>query len=252
MKHLIMFIAIVLSASSVYAGQIKTDVCHSHGDGSYDLINVADPAVDSHIEHGDGLIGQSVPDMAGFIFDEACEAIPEPVADPFLRAIAWIDRVPDGRFNEGEDQLIARLRDEGNVATIEMGLTIECPGDENAPNTNYYVPFGTEFHTGGTITQLADGYRYTDGDNRFIWQANETLERYFERFTTNDPALNPLTQLIDYTMDGGQDRVENGSNSPSMPLGYVVDPEADTDGSCDSIGEGDDPFLQVSIFFPEG
>lgn len=95
--------------------------------------------------------------------------------------------------------------------------------------------------TGATFYALVDGYRVINNNKIFIWQANETYERYFERTATQDPSLLPVTDLVDYMTEGGQDQSETGSDSPSQPQDAV-------DGTCDAIGEGDDPFVQVSIF----
>ena len=52
-------------------GQAKTTVCHRTGNGSYHAISIAGPAVLSHIAHGDGLPGASLPDHSGS-FDSSC------------------------------------------------------------------------------------------------------------------------------------------------------------------------------------
>lgn len=67
---------------SLFAGKAdKTDVCHKRDDQDYILISVADAAFPSHAEHGDGGIGDPVPDMLGFIFDENCVPVDCPCWD---------------------------------------------------------------------------------------------------------------------------------------------------------------------------
>lgn len=240
MKYLITLLGTVL-AFNAFAGQTKTDVCHSHGDGSYDLITVADPAVDSHLAHGDALIGDEVPGDPSSVFNEVCESIPAPVADPFLRARAWVDVNANGRWDEETDVLIAQLRNENGIATIDT-VTVggECARDYAFPQ--YFINFQVTQHVGGQITAIPDGYRVDNGSDRFLWVANDLLERYQERFITQDPSLSPVTQLIDYMEAGAGDYTEVGLESPSRPDG-------DESFSCtDTIGTGDDPFIQVSIF----
>lgn len=56
-------------------GQAKTEVCHRTDDpeNPYVLIEVADPALDAHIAHGDAGPGEAVPGMGGPVFDDACQ-----------------------------------------------------------------------------------------------------------------------------------------------------------------------------------
>jgi len=59
-----------LSGASV-AG--KVEVCHkTEGTNAYVLISVADPALETHIRHGDAQPGQPVPELPGFVFDASC------------------------------------------------------------------------------------------------------------------------------------------------------------------------------------
>lgn len=58
-----------LSGSS----KTKVDVCHYDAEtDAYQLITIADPAVDAHINHGDAQPGDAVPTMEGFEFDDTC------------------------------------------------------------------------------------------------------------------------------------------------------------------------------------
>jgi alpha-tubulin suppressor-like RCC1 family protein len=53
----------------------KTDVCHRKADGDFTKISVADAAYETHIAHGDGGIGDPVPGMEGYNFDDACQPV---------------------------------------------------------------------------------------------------------------------------------------------------------------------------------
>ena len=252
MKVVLLVVALMM-ANSAFAAAAKTDVCHfTNGTPLFNLINVADPAIDSHIEHGDALIGEPVPGMPGFVFNEVCDAIPEPIQDPFLRAIAWIDVDANGRYDEGTDGLVARLRDEGGIPTVETAYTLESDSDVNFPQ--YWVPFAVEFHEGGQLSQLLDGYRLILGDFVFIWQANETFERYFERNRFPAPGEAGVVSLFDYMLPANPadqttyDYAEIACDSPSkaqwVECGDLLG------GRSFTQGEGDEPFVQVSIFFP--
>ena len=85
MRKLLMIGALALVATGTVtvvanaAGQTKSDICHLDRDaGTYELINVADPALDAHFDHGDGEIGEAVPGLEGKIFDENCVVIDAP------------------------------------------------------------------------------------------------------------------------------------------------------------------------------
>ena len=54
----------------------KVDICHLDDDGRFKLTNVSANALSAHLDHGDGLPGESVPG-GGFVFDETCALIPQ-------------------------------------------------------------------------------------------------------------------------------------------------------------------------------
>ena len=56
-------------------GGHRVKVCHLKRNGSYVLITIARRALRSHLRHGDGRPGGSVPGMEGFIFDASCEPV---------------------------------------------------------------------------------------------------------------------------------------------------------------------------------
>jgi hypothetical protein len=58
------------------AGQTKVEVCHrTFGTNEYVLIDIADPALPTHLSHGDAQVGEAVPDAPGFHFGETCELV---------------------------------------------------------------------------------------------------------------------------------------------------------------------------------
>lgn len=62
------------SAGDALARQEKVDVCHRSDDSdAYYLTQIAAPALDAHLAHGDGQVGDAVPDQEDAVFDEACQ-----------------------------------------------------------------------------------------------------------------------------------------------------------------------------------
>lgn len=61
--------AVGLTVTPASAGQTKSDVCHG-GDDGIELISIADPAIDSHIAHGDAQPGDVLDD--GGILQDDC------------------------------------------------------------------------------------------------------------------------------------------------------------------------------------
>lgn len=63
-----------ISANIVAAtNDSKVDICHTtEGVNSFILISVAATAVDAHLAHGDGRVGDLVPSQPGMIFDASC------------------------------------------------------------------------------------------------------------------------------------------------------------------------------------
>jgi hypothetical protein len=60
----------------VSAGQEKKDICHLEGTGDYHVINIAEPAWQTHYDHGDGDVdGGDVPEMPGYVFDAECNVV---------------------------------------------------------------------------------------------------------------------------------------------------------------------------------
>jgi len=80
---LVAVLATLLSATIVSAGQTKTAVCHLDEEGNYILIDIADPALDSHIAHGDEIAD-------GNVLDGNCEAVSVAQKGCFSFSGAWI------------------------------------------------------------------------------------------------------------------------------------------------------------------
>ena len=96
------------TASSVTssAQHERVDLCHRTGNGRYEKLAVAAPAVSAHLAHGDGRVGDAVPSAPGRVFDASCAAIivlpppppPPPVeGDPSISCptLPFCSPVPD-------------------------------------------------------------------------------------------------------------------------------------------------------------
>ena len=55
------------------ARKAKVDVCHLDDEGNYKLLSIAGPALQAHLNHGDGLPGGDVPGMENHVFDGDCQ-----------------------------------------------------------------------------------------------------------------------------------------------------------------------------------
>lgn len=55
--------------------QARVAVCHVDGKGEYGKITIAEAAYETHVAHGDGGIGDAVPGMEGYKFDEDCQPV---------------------------------------------------------------------------------------------------------------------------------------------------------------------------------
>lgn len=61
-----------ISVSAKPAAEKKVDICHLEGNGSYHLVNVSTNAVQAHLDHGDGLLDNSVTRGDDIIFNSDC------------------------------------------------------------------------------------------------------------------------------------------------------------------------------------
>jgi len=59
-------------ALSAAKSAAKIDICHKRDKQGYISINISVNAEAAHRAHGDGQVGDPVPDLPGFIFDENC------------------------------------------------------------------------------------------------------------------------------------------------------------------------------------
>ena len=78
-------LAIGSTAPAAAEGQTKATVCHVEGNENVIAISIADPAVQSHIDHGDSRPGDAA--GPGLVFADDCSVIDAPdVETPFTIA----------------------------------------------------------------------------------------------------------------------------------------------------------------------
>lgn len=71
-------LAFTVVSNLAFAQAQKVQVCHKSGNGTFHLITISVNAQPAHIAHGDGLPGDLVPGMDGFIFGPNCTPTPAP------------------------------------------------------------------------------------------------------------------------------------------------------------------------------
>ncbi len=230
-----------LPAFAVAAPQ-KVDMCHRNGNGTFRLINIAQAAAQSHLDHGDAAPGDAVPHKDGHRFDETCSS--EPIEDTedteVLFAVAYTDIDPDdGDYDPAVDVLIAKFVDGNGNGVPDEGDTVVTnvyPTDFTAPFN--HVPFTVTEHTihRATYNPVANEWRlFMDaGDSDFfVFQHQADLEWYRE---VRGTSAGDWTTLLDW-IDGPIDQINMSSQSRSGPDDFVADANL----------PGDLPFLDVDI-----
>ena len=124
-------------------GLPRLPVCHLNDDGGFNLINVAYPAYDNHISHGDAAFHDPVPGQPGYVFDESC------LSEPILLRITSLDA-------NGEQHMLAQWEDTNADGEPSVGDTIrtgELP-QFATPTTWTYIPAYLPEHVVTAIDSL--------------------------------------------------------------------------------------------------
>jgi len=98
----------------------KVAVCHRRGPTGYKRIEVAAPAVEAHLRHGDSLPGEDVPSMDGYFFDDGCA--PVPVFECTVE------------YTEGGGSYSATVNDPARLPVTGVGSATD-PGDDGLVDT---------------------------------------------------------------------------------------------------------------------
>ena len=234
MMSVVAALAVVSGAAVVTAGQEKVEVCHVNGAGSYLLIEIADPAFDAHVAHGDARPGDPVPDMPGYVFDAYC--IPRQAM--FAVAYTDVDGV-DGFDPVAGDVLIAKVVDANGTGCLDGGDEVvmgQYPvGDFDTPR---FETFQVSKHPVGS---------YAGGPNHVVIRSGKYLEFVFsvfreggEQYYEHDSYVSGTTsRWVDHPA-AGSDVIQTTELSPSGPQTHpILSRKANYD---------DDPFIEVRIF----
>ena len=122
----------ILSSAPVSAGQEKINVCHVDGEDNYRLINVSAKAVDAHLGHDDGLVGDLVPTNPGFKFDENCNQIPAILQVSITKTITRCPvKIAAIRLEPEADTTLIVVNETGLPLTVigSFGSTLLAPGE---------------------------------------------------------------------------------------------------------------------------
>jgi hypothetical protein len=119
----------------------KVDICHSTGRANhFILITVAESAVAAHLAHGDGHIGDPVPRMEEFDFDENCTPMPGAIIYDFSAPCVSI-------FGDG---CAAVGLSDGDPVTgrLSFARNLVVPGedvgfDASTPGVDFSFTYGT-------------------------------------------------------------------------------------------------------------
>lgn len=194
----------------------KADVCHD-GDDGWEVINIAEPAFDAHIDHGDAFPGEPVPGMAGLVFDEGCvpvvldsdgDGVPDdldqcPGEDDTLDADG--DGIPDG-CDLGEVLAVAYtdVVDDGGPYDPAVDLLIAKVVD--GPDVNGYP-------TPGDLVQLGewpDGFEADSTRRTYVAPTNPMT---IDMVVVSSPIASDLSLFFTTTTgEGGQFTRRTGTN----------------------------------------
>lgn len=204
------------------AGQTKAAVCHVDGQNLFSVVEVADPAVQAHVDHGDALPGGDVPGMPGYVFDQSCT--PEIAAA--ILAVAYTNRDVLAGYDPALDVLIAKLVDTHPGGAVSVGDTII---------TNQYPEdlAGTSFGSFQTTTHVVTSVQSSSGGQIDVTAATGTFslaigastqgQRELYEEDSNAGTKISITKIEDFFGKClSDDSLEVGTSSPSAPLSNVV------------------------------
>lgn len=198
------------------AGQPKVPVCHRNDAGGFTRIEVAEPAYDSHIAHGDGGLHDSVPGQPGYVFDATCA--PEPIllrmttldanGTPHL-LVQWEDANADGDPSVGD---VIRT---GDFPVFTAAGTLDYVPAQQPEHIVTETPNASRLYVPGVLYPFTIGAR--DGYDAFLLQNMGTREWYAEYVAGSPDSTSYVRDSIDSTWTRDESLVCQGS--PSHPFG---------------------------------
>jgi len=227
-------IGMVLVAAPADAKANKIDICHAEGNGGYHLISISTNAEQAHRDnHGDGMVGDAVPGMEGFTFDEDCVPVRNALAQAF------------STDSNGNVRLLGELLDTNDDGVPSLGdtaRTYEVPTDISG--TNYFDTSSWSDCVAESIYADLDGYNGQDrvsvsGDGSgcsFQWYQDDS--NHHDYFDVRTPEGYAYTYELrdDYHNRDQVDGKEYASNTSWNDSGYT---------------SGDGPWLEVVFNFAD-
>lgn len=187
-------IGMTLVAAPADAKNEKVDVCHITGNGSFQLINVSENAVRAHVDHGDGLIGDPVPGMAGYAFGEDCVPVRTALVTAYSTNAAGTTRVVselldtngDGKPSAGDTAMMYSYPTNFDATSYAAYPVSECVLDDfvlyTVDNGQYLQAFGQTLPTTGyCLAYWVDYYNWNDADQyeQFLFQTYDSSNSNF-------------------------------------------------------------------------
>ena len=219
--------------AGVMAAQERVEVCHVTGDGTHVLIEIADPAYDAHVAHGDARPGDPVPGIPAYRFDAMC--VPRLTDRIFAVAYTDVDGV-DGFDPVAGDVLIAMVMDRNGNDVVDPGDQVvmgRYPKDLAATDFGEFTTMSHEVSThswGGELLRVRSGKHL---EFTFVSSARTGDDWYSE---TDLATPGSQSRWLDYP-SAGYDSIITSELSPSMPADLIN--EVDKDNTVD------DPFIEV-------
>lgn len=137
------------------AQMAKVDICHQNADGRYVKISVAEAAYESHVNHGDRSVGDPVPGLTGYEFDEDCliQAI-QAIDCPCFSATGVAEEIAVCESAGGVEVMLSDQDYEGGFyeTTLSIWNPILCVSTFEATHLDDMSPNCAAWWYGWTIT----------------------------------------------------------------------------------------------------
>ena len=196
----------------------KVSLCHSTGNGSYQLIDVSVSAEPAHRAHGDGAVGDPVPADLTKVFDRDCRPVGADVGIKKSTNGEDADDAPGPTVTVGSPVTwryvvtnTGTMSLTGVVVTDDRGVAVNCAGQttlavgQSMTCTGTGVATAGQYRNVGTVTAAWSGGRVSDTD----------ASHYFGQVATPTPDEQdgPKVQLCHRTGNGSYHLIEISVNA---------------------------------------
>ena len=192
----------------------KVSLCHSTGNGSYHMIEVAASAEPAHRAHGDGKVGDPVPADATMVFDASCQPAALGVRIKKSTNGEDADSAPGPRLAVGSAvSWTYVVTNTGQVpltsvaVTDDRGVPVSCPATtlavgESMTCTGSGVATAGQYRNVGTVTANSSAGAVTNSD----------ASHYFGELPTT-PDEGPKVRLCHRSGNGSYRPIEVGASA---------------------------------------